>query len=527
MYTTFYRFFGLRENPFNINPDPKYLYLDQSIQTVLDNMASAIQARKGLIVLTGEAGTGKTTLVNRLMHWLREQKTPTAFIFNPHIELNDLFELLFADFGISADARHVRNPWMRFSHWSIEQYRMGMNAVVVLDEAQGLPVPLLGEIRLLLNHEIANESLIQIVLSGQPELEVKLKKPELRQIRQRISLRCQTTALTLEQAHQYVRKRIQLAGGSSESVFVREAIDAAHHHSQGIPRLMNLLSEHAMIRAFLGEVRSVSVSMVEEAARLLQFDDAKPVALRPSFEPCVWRDPALELSAPVADRTSAVEPSIEERKAVPISVFREATKRAMFETAVDDGAERASVLPTASSKPLESQMEGGVAPNSVSELKAKSHSTQDLMADLFLRETSDSSRASQPKSWKRRATVFSFQRDNHKRVLRDFSKLRQLLSTYLSWGGGLRRSLDIAYQWIVRGWREVLGLRRSQERQISLGSALRWLRGSFPSASSHGNSMEKNNVLAGSLIRQANLQAAVRWLQQPLPTLKLHRRASR
>jgi len=526
MYTTFYRFFGLRENPFNINPDPDYLYLDQRIQTVLDNMASAIQARKGLIVLTGEPGTGKTTLVNRLMQWLQEQKTPTAFIFNPHIELHDLFELLFADFGIPAYARHVRNPWMRFSQWSIEQYRMGMNAVIILDEAQGLPVPLLGEIRLLLNHEIANESLIQIVLSGQPELEAKLKKPELRQIRQRISLRCQTSALTLEQAHQYVRKRIQLAGGSSESVFVREAIDAAHQYSQGIPRLMNLISEHAMLRAFLGEVHSVSVSMVEEAARLLQFDDAKPDHW-PRLEPSLWRDSAVELSTPAADQTSAVEPSIEERKAVPISVVREGAKRAIFETAVDGGAERVSVLPTASSKPLESQTEGGVAPNSVSELKVKTHSTQDLMADLFLRETSNTSRVSQPKSWRRRARVFSLQRDDHQRTLPDFSSLRQLLPRFLSWGRGLRTSLDILYQRTVQRWREVLTLPRSRAWQISLRSALRWLRGSFPSASSHRNSVEKNNVLARSLIRQANLQAAVRWLQQPLPTVKLHRRASR
>ena len=526
MYTTFYRFFGLRENPFNINPDPNYLYLDQRIQTVLDNMASAIEARKGLIVLTGEPGTGKTTLINRLMQWLQEQKTPTAFIFNPHIELNDLFDMLFADFGIATDARHTRNPWMRLSHWSIEQYRMGINAVIILDEAQGLPVPLLGEIRLLLNHEIGNEGLIQIVLSGQPELEAKLKKPELRQVRQRISLRCQTAALTLEQAHAYVRKRIQLAGGVSENVFAREAIDAAHHYSQGIPRLMNLLSEHAMIRAFLSEVHSVSVSMVEEAARLLQFDDAKPAGHRPTLEPSLWGDSAVGLSGPVADRTAAVELSTEEHKVlpVPISVVRESTKRAMFETAVD--AQQAPMVTTASAKPSESHMEGAIAPSSISQLKAKTDSTQDLMADWFLREMPNTSRVTGPKNWKRRATVFSLHKENHTRTLPDLSRIRRLLLTYLSWGRGLRTSLDIPYQRILRGWREVFALPRLREWQTVLRSALRWLRASFPSAR---NSVEKKNILelARSVVRLTNLQSAVRWLQQPLPALKPHRRVSR
>ena len=527
MYTTFYRFFGLRENPFNINPDPNYLYLDQRIQTVLDNMASAIEARKGLIVLTGEPGTGKTTLLNRLIQWLQQQKTPTAFIFNPHIELKDLFDLLFADFGIPIDTRHARNPWMRLGDWSIEQYRKGMNAVIVLDEAQGLPVPLLGEIRLLLNHEIANEGLIQIVLSGQPELEAKLKKPELRQVRQRISLRCQTTALALEQAHEYVRRRIQLAGGISESVFVPEAIDAVHHYSQGIPRLMNLLSEHAMIRAFLGEIHSVSATMVEEAARLLQFDDAKPVAHRSSLEPSLWADSAVGLSAPVADRMAGGELSGEEAKAlpVPISVVREGTRRTVFESAVE--AEQASVLTTGSSKASGGHAEDALAPNSVSELKAKTGSTQDLMADLFLREAPNTSRAKQPNG-KRRATVFSFQKENHKRTLPDFSRQRQLLLTYFSWGRGLGASLDIPYQWILRRGSAVLALARPRVWQTSVGSALRWLRASFPSGSSHGNSVQRNNVLAlRSVVRLANLQSAIRWLQQPLPTLKLHRRASR
>jgi general secretion pathway protein A len=459
MYTTFFRFFGLRENPFNINPDPGYLYLDQRIQTLLDDVASAIQARKGLIILTGEPGTGKTTLVNRLMQWLKEQKTPTAFIFNPHLELNELFDLLFANFGIPTDPRHPENPWTRLHRWLIDQYRMDMNAVVILDEAQGLPVPLLAEIRLLLNQQIANEGLMQIVLSGQPELEEKLKRPELRQIRQRISLRCRTTALTLQQAHGYIRKRIRLAGGISESVFAPEAINAAYQYAQGIPRLMNLLSERAMIQAYLGHTQPVPASLVEEAARQLQFDDVKPVVGRSRLE--------ANLSTDSAARPATVELLKEERKPLPVAipVVRESPKWAVFESAISDGVKLASQLPSASPKLTENHTQGDTVPHPVSELRAKTDSIQELVVELTSGEAISASPAPQPRSRKPQEAISGFGKEKGQRAVPDFLNPRPLLLRCRSWGRELRAALGVFSRGLYRRGREALALAKLRLRQ--------------------------------------------------------------
>lgn len=309
MYANFYRYFGLRANPFNTNPDPTYLFLNQSTRGLLDELKSAIRARKGLMLLTGEAGTGKTTLINLLRNWLHEQQTPTAFIFNPRLEVNELFDLLLAEFGISAATHRKGSALARLNQWLSERYRMGKNAVVILDEAQGLPVPVLEEIRRLLNHEMPQEKLLQIVLSGQTELEQKLKKPDLRQIRQRISLRCHTMPLTAEEAHGYIEKRLQIAGGDIRNVFAPSAIEGAHLYSNGIHRVMNLLCEHAMIRAYLAQTRPIPAFVVDEVARQLQFDDARPVASR-SFETDPHPESSLVAASLPAESALVVERTV-------------------------------------------------------------------------------------------------------------------------------------------------------------------------------------------------------------------------
>jgi len=284
MYNSFYRFFGLRENPFNVNPDPGYLYLTQKTSGVLEEMAGAIQARKGLIVLTGDAGTGKTTLINRIKQWLEKQKTPTAFIFNPHLEINELFDLMLADYGISADPHLKGSSLSRLNQWLLERHRAGHNAVLIVDEAQGLPLQVLEQIRMLLNHEMPDQKLLQVVLSGQPELEDKLNRADMRQLRQRINLRCHTAALKLEEARAYVQRRLQIAGGTEREVFTPEAVEMIHLYSRGIPRVMNLLCEHGMIRGFVSQMQPVPASTIEAVARALQFDDVKPVGARSNSE---------------------------------------------------------------------------------------------------------------------------------------------------------------------------------------------------------------------------------------------------
>ncbi len=270
-------FFGLRENPFNVNPDPRFLYLTPQIQEALEQLTYGVQSRKGLILLTGEVGTGKTTLINYLLDWLRQRKTPTAFIFNSHLSANHLFDFILNDFGIPTDFKLKGNMLLQLNQWLIERFRKDCAPVLIVDEAQGLSLELLEEIRLLLNLETASEKLLQIVLVGQPELDDKLRRPEMRQLRQRISLRCSTSSLSLAEAHGYIADRLRIAGAAHGSVFTSESVEAVHHYSRGIPRVMNLLCEHALINAYVEHLNPVPPQMVEEAARDFLMDDFRPV----------------------------------------------------------------------------------------------------------------------------------------------------------------------------------------------------------------------------------------------------------
>jgi general secretion pathway protein A len=271
-------FFGLRENPFNINPDPRFLHRTPRIQEALDQLTYGVQNRKGLLLLTGEVGTGKTTLINHLLDWLHEQKTPTAFIFNSHLKANHLFDFILNDFGISTDFRLVSNMLLELNQWLIKRFRSGSTPVLIVDEAQGLSFELLEEIRLLLNLETASEKLLQIVLVGQPELEEKLKRPEMRQLRQRIALRCNTAPLTFEESREYIADRLRIAGATREPIFESDAMEALHYYSRGIPRVINLLCEHALINAYVEGLNPVPPQMIEEAARDFLMEEFRPLA---------------------------------------------------------------------------------------------------------------------------------------------------------------------------------------------------------------------------------------------------------
>ena len=272
------RFFGLRESPFNVNPDPRYLFLTQQIQEALAGLTYGIQNRKGFILLTGEVGTGKTTLLNRLLDWLRGQRVATAYIFNSRMDVNHLFDFMMADFEIPCESREKSQVLLRLNQWLLERYRAGETAVLIVDEAQNLSPDVLEEIRLLTNLETSTEKLLQIVLTGQPELEEKLKMPSLRQLRQRITLRCRTAPLTLEETFGYVAERLRIAGANGEPIFSKEAIQTIQTYSRGIPRVVNLLCEHAMINAYVDGVRPIPAHLIEEVAREFQLDEIGPVA---------------------------------------------------------------------------------------------------------------------------------------------------------------------------------------------------------------------------------------------------------
>jgi general secretion pathway protein A len=306
------KFFGLRENPFNVNPDPRYLFFTQAMEEAMSALTYGIDTRKGFLLLTGEVGTGKTTLLNRLLDWLRARNVATAFVFNSHLNVNQLFDFILNDFEIPCEERSESLRQIRLNEWLLERYREGQPAVLIVDEAQHLSFEVLEEIRMLTNLETATEKLLQIVLSGQPELEEKLKLPQLRQLRQRITIRTKTRPLTLTETHGYIIERLRIAGGDGRAIFSDEAVAAIHKYAKGIPRVTNLLCEHTLINAYVDQQPEVQPSLVEEVAREFELQEVAPTPV----------------SAPIAvqESASAEDPLMESLITELIERFRQTGK---------------------------------------------------------------------------------------------------------------------------------------------------------------------------------------------------------
>ena len=264
-------FFKLRVSPFGTSPDPRFLYMMPHTREALACLEYGISARKGFTVLTGEVGTGKTTLLRRALGSFHNRRVSTAFVFNPRLEVLDFLEFVLTDFGIAPATRTKSGMLLQLNRWLIERYRMEETCVVVVDEAQNLSWDLLEEIRLLTNLETSSEKLLQIVLSGQPELEEKLRHPSVRQLRQRVALWCRTQALTTQQTQAYIAERLRIAG-AGYAIFTTEAIELVHRYSRGIPRIINLLCEHSLISAFVEQTQHVGPEIVEAVAIELELE---------------------------------------------------------------------------------------------------------------------------------------------------------------------------------------------------------------------------------------------------------------
>ncbi|HVO78682.1 MAG TPA: AAA family ATPase [Candidatus Bathyarchaeia archaeon] len=272
------QFFGLTKNPFEISPDPFFYHATPRHNEALANLHYGVGRRKGFIVITGEVGTGKTLLVRCLLAELRKNNIAFGYVFNPLLSTIEFFQYIMADLGLQYSGRSKTEMLLDLNRFLIQRHARGLITALVVDEAQALRPELLEEIRLLTNLETSQQKLLQIVLMGQPELEGVLDSPSLRQLKQRVSLRCQLLPLDEEQTGGYVVSRLQRAGAKAEPpIFNAEALARIYEYSRGIPRIINTLCENAMVNAFARELHTVTPDMIAEVAADFRLSDSPSV----------------------------------------------------------------------------------------------------------------------------------------------------------------------------------------------------------------------------------------------------------
>lgn len=261
------RFYNLQRNPFEITPDPWFLFATKKHNEALASLYYGVKRRKGFVVMTGEVGTGKTLLVRCLLQILSRANVAYAYVFNPRLSPTEFLQYIAGDFGLSASAKSKSELLLEISSFVIDRYKRGCATVLVVDEAHHLSEDVLEEIRLLTNLETPEQKLLQILLIGQPELDDKLDSTSLRQLKQRIALRSSLSALVLEETEGYVYRRLQLAGNTNPAeLFPRNTIVELHRQSRGFPRLINTLCENALIHGYARQSRTITPGMIAEIA---------------------------------------------------------------------------------------------------------------------------------------------------------------------------------------------------------------------------------------------------------------------
>ncbi|MCM8775830.1 MAG: AAA family ATPase [Candidatus Omnitrophica bacterium] len=261
-------FFGLQEPPFNLTPDPRFIYFSSQHQEALSAMLYGVESRRGFIQITGEIGAGKTTLCRMLLKKLGE-KVHSSLVFNPQLSEFELLQVIVEDFGIKPSGRKKKDYFDGLNRFLIEELEKGFNAVVLIDEAQHLTPKALEQVRLLSNLETATQKLLQIIFFGQPEFKDRLNRKDLLQLRQRISIRYHLVGLNPQDVKNYIEHRLKVAG-AQENFFNQEAVDLIFQLSQGIPRIVNMLADRAMLAAFTQNKRWVDAGMVTIADTDLQ-----------------------------------------------------------------------------------------------------------------------------------------------------------------------------------------------------------------------------------------------------------------
>jgi general secretion pathway protein A len=293
MYEEYY---GFTEKPFSLTPDPKYLFKSRSHASAFELLQYAIRRREGFVVITGDIGTGKTTLCRALLEQI-DRKTFTALVLNPFLSEDDLLRLILQEFGVVSRDEIKRGRLARVSkqdlietlnEFLLSLRAIGAQALLIIDEAQNLPLQVLEQIRILSNLETEKEKLLQIVLVGQLNLKDLLRRPELRQLDQRVSIRYDLTPLTPEETTAYVQHRLSVAGGGSAVTFVPKALARVHLFARGIPRLINMLCDRALLTSYSQHSTRVVPKMIESAAFSLELERPRRVLsgwMRPRAAP--------------------------------------------------------------------------------------------------------------------------------------------------------------------------------------------------------------------------------------------------
>ena len=265
-------FFGFSESPFSLSPDPAFFYRSEQHEEALANLVYGVQARKGFIVLSGEVGTGKTTMLECLRDYLEAQYIEFAFIFNSRINVEQFFEMIAYDLDLPCSRTSKTEVLFALNQLLVEQAQEGRTVVLIVDEAHNLEWEVLEEIRLLGNLENRNGKLLQIILAGQPELDRKLDAPNLRQLKQRIVLRTNLQPFTLRDAVEYMESRLERAGMKDQTVFSEELMAEIHLRAQGIPRVINAICDNMLLTAFASESRVCNVDMLDEVCKDMRLE---------------------------------------------------------------------------------------------------------------------------------------------------------------------------------------------------------------------------------------------------------------
>jgi type II secretory pathway predicted ATPase ExeA len=345
-----FRSFGLKENPFHVSPDPRFLFSGPAYETAIAELMFGIQAHCGLLVLTGEAGTGKTTLMRHFLQWLNVRHFSSAYIFHAHLDPRDLYEFILRDFGIPVEATRKGELLVSLHRWLLLRQAEGDSPVVVIDEAQALSLRTLNELTSMLNLENAGGKLLQIVLAGQPELDEKLRLPESRALRQRIMVRCRLPLLTVEETGEYIETRLRGAGSSlaeSTKIFPRQTVETIYSFARGIPRVVNLLCEHGLVGAYADHQTTVCPQNIRRAAA--EFD-LVGAPFTPVESHLILREPAARTEIARARLDETPEPERTAEVAAPMVEKLPVTTES---NAAKDAAERSLEVVSAATSPEE------------------------------------------------------------------------------------------------------------------------------------------------------------------------------